>query len=135
MKLKSFLRTFFLLALLVALAISMTGCFGLPDIDELSPSEDVLELVGVPTMTYVLDEELGFYEVYVEGVAKNVSELDINNCSVSFGVYDVSGNLICVAEDYVAALGEGVNWRFAAVGMTRYEPYSIEIISLSGYDW
>ena len=136
MKSKNFLRIICLIISVSLLVSSMTGCFpNLSDLEELGPSEKLLELVGEPTMTYGYDEELKCYEVYVEGIAKNISEFDINSCSVSFAVYDANGNLICVAEDYVAALGEGVNWRFAAVGMTRYEPYSVELISLSGYDW
>lgn len=131
-----FLRIIGLIVSLSLLVFSATGCLPkFSDYDELLPSEELLEIVGEPTMTFSYDEELDCYEVYIEGIAKNISELEINNCSVSFAVYDTEGNLICVAEDYIALMGIGVSWRFAAYGLTQYEPSRVELIELSGYDW
>ncbi len=125
----------FLVAVFV-LVSSMTGCaWLLPAIEEYEPDESALELVGEPTLDFTYNEETGYYDVYVEGVARNAGELLLNNCYVYFAVYDGEGNLICVAEDYIYLIDTELSWRFAAVGMTRYEPATVELLELYGYDW
>ena len=129
---KSIKLSCFLIAVLVSL-LSLTGCF--PSLEDYEPTDTALELVGEAAFTSIYNEETGYYDVYVEGVATNVGELELNNCYVSFAVYDSVGNLICVAEDYITFIGVGDSWRFAAIGATRYEPATVELIELSGYDW
>lgn len=134
MKSKSTLKVILFLVFALVSMFSLSACT-LFDVADFEPLEDAMELVGSPTMTYSYNEETGYYDVYVEGIAKNVSESAVSNASVTFAVYDASGNLICVAEDYIAVIDVGLSWRFAATGTARYAPAQIELLDLCGYDW
>ena len=86
-------------------------------------------------MRYVYNEEFECYDVYLEGIAENITGKDMTGCSVCFIIYDNDGNVIGIADDYINNLKADAKWRFAASGTTGYEPARFELEELYGYDY
>jgi hypothetical protein len=127
MKKRSLFR-FILMTLVLSLTVSMLGsCLYLLDLVDDFENETELELVDEAKMTYVFNDETGYYDVSIRGILKNPKNTDVTGGYVTFIVYDSEGNTICSAEDYISKIEAGGTWRFCAVGSSRYSPASFEI--------
>ena len=125
------------LCLTAALSISaFSGCFLFASIVEeaLNKGDEAFQLTSDLTVSWTFDEEMGWYNVQVEGVAKNVTDKAWDGVNVTVMLYDGEGNSLGSAYDYIEYVGENGTWRFCATGTTKYEPISAELYELTAYN-
>ena len=114
---KKFLKAFTLLLVTMLCALYCFACT-LP--------EARMELVGEPTFTCVYNEETKVYDIVVEGVAKNSSDVDGSYVAVRFWLYDENQHLIEDAGASIDRLPAEKYWHFSAKTTTHYEVASIQ---------
>ena len=109
-----------------------TGCYnwwyGIPDYDY-----SALEVVGAVELEWEYNENYGEYEVFVKGVAKNVSGEELESAGVTYLIYDGDGNNIGSAYGYISLVEVGGSWRFCATGSTKFEPVSVRLHEICGW--
>ncbi len=115
---------------ILALLCMLVGCYPVFPAQE---SRVILEPVGNAKMTYVLNEESGYYDISVEGTVKIPAGSEITCATAIASVYDADGNVICVVEDYIYNIDGDEIWRFCAVGSSKFEPISFKINEIYGY--
>lgn len=76
------------------------------------------------------------YQTYtVTGIMQNISNYDYEYVTIEYTLYDIEGNIIGVAEDYIDELDEKEKWRFSAeyYGINAKEISYYEMTLLEGY--
>ena len=66
---------------------------------------------------------------------QNISNYDYEYVTIEYTLYDIEGNIIGVAEDYIDELDEKEKWRFSAeyYGINAKEISYYEMTLLEGY--
>jgi hypothetical protein len=85
-----------------------------------------VEMVSGPTYSLVG----GF--PYIRGVIRNKSSKNLPYVSVTFAVYDSSGNKLDPASTYFGDLGPGETWRYEALILDS-EAASYKLVALESY--
>ena len=79
-------------------------------------SKDKLEITNTELVvdSYVIDSTT-YYNVYVQGTAKNISNKNYSYASVEFSVYDADNNNLGTALANINNLASGDTWQFNAM--------------------
>lgn len=79
-------------------------------------SKDNLEITNTELVvdSYVIDSTT-YYNVYVQGTAKNISNKNYSYASVEFSVYDADNNNLGTALANINNLASGDTWQFNAM--------------------
>lgn len=80
------------------------------------PSASDLEPVQQSSMQ--VEELAGYYYVTITGSAKNTSNKTMDYVSITFTLYDASGNVVGTAIDNQNGVGAGETWIYSATGMS-----------------
>lgn len=80
------------------------------------PSANDLEPIRQSSMQ--VEELAGYYYVTITGSAKNTSNKTMDYVSITFTLYDASGNVVGTALDNQSSLGSGETWIYSATGMS-----------------
>lgn len=80
------------------------------------PTSNDLEPVRQSSMQ--VEEFAGYYYVTITGSAKNTSNKTMDYVSITFTLYDASGNVVGTALDNQSSLGSGETWIYSATGMS-----------------
>ena len=99
----------FIVAFVSLMWIIMPGSLG-------TPTSKNLEFNESPTMS--VEELYGNYYVTISGYAKNTSKKTMDYVSITFTLYDSSGNVVGTAIDNQSSLGAGETWVYSAMGVS-----------------
>lgn len=91
--------------------------FAIVNLINMSPStKDKLEITNTELVvdSYVIDSTT-YYNVYVQGTAKNISNKNYSYASVEFSVYDADNNNLGTALANINNLASGDTWQFNAM--------------------
>jgi len=124
------IKIFSLLLTTLLLIFSLAGCiwnWG----DEWE--EITVEQMNGPTLRSTYNEEDKCYDVYVEGIIKNVDGDDAY-ITLTVVVYDEDGNVIKSEFDSIDGVGKGETWRYCVYTTTNIEPSSARVKDLVGYE-
>ena len=126
MKARRWKLTTLLLTLVCSLFV-FTGCW-------LFQKKLELKEVQAPQLYTVYNEELQWYDVYVEGIVENISD-DTLSVNLTVVLYDADGNVLEVAYAYMGEVGAGERWRYCATASSVIEPTSCRISEMYGYKY
>ena len=91
--------------------------FAIVNLINMSPStKDKLEITNTELVvdSYVIDSTT-YYNVYVQGTAKSISNKNYSYASVEFSVYDADNNNLGTALANINNLASGDTWQFNAM--------------------
>lgn len=130
------MKKFFSILITFLMAMSIIGCFGGSDDNDLTTStrNSKYEIVGEIDMNVEYESYLG-YSVEIKGKLKNTSKREFSYVSVTFAIYDQEGNQIETALDNMNYLQAGSIWSFTAtmIGWTDEEPKSCKLVEINAW--